>query len=273
MSRKQYIRANRQLWDELTALHLGPSAYYDVDAFKAGKLSLRPLERSEVGDVTGKSLLHLQCHCGLDTLSWARLGATVTGVDFSPRSIQAARSLAKELGIAARFVCSDLYDLAQTLPERYDVVYTSYGVLLWLPDLPRWAETIARHLHPGGVFYIIEGHPFSMILRGDKGGGSLAVVKSYFPNVSPTEGNNMRDYASPHAHLRSTGYSWRHSLGEILNALLGAGLRIEYLHEFPFADANHFPELEPEQDAEGWWWLPGQPLVPMLFSVKAISDV
>jgi len=132
-----YTKVNQAMWDELADIHV-QSTYYNVKGFKNGQTSLRPFEIEEVGEVEGKSLLLLQCHFGLDTLSWARRGAVVTGMDFSPRAIEIARSLAKALDIPARFIQSDLYDLPSRLVETFDIVYTSIGVLTWLPDLKRW---------------------------------------------------------------------------------------------------------------------------------------
>ena len=163
-------RANRDLWDAWTHLHLrlppgGP--HYDVAAFKGGRTTLAPIERGEVGDVAGKTLLHLQCHFGLDTLSWAREGATVTGADFSPGAVAAARALSAATGVPGRFVCADLYALPETdelRGARFDVVFTSYGVLSWLPDLAAWARVVARFLAPGGAFHLVEYHPFVYLL-------------------------------------------------------------------------------------------------------------
>jgi 2-polyprenyl-3-methyl-5-hydroxy-6-metoxy-1,4-benzoquinol methylase len=151
MGMDDYLAANKALWNEWTAIH-ETSSFYNLEGFKAGGSRLRDYEVDEVGDVTGKSLLHLQCHFGIDTLSWARLGARVTGADFSERAIELARSLAAELGLDATFVRSDLYDLSSVLDGQFDVVYTSRGVLGWLPDLERWAEVVAHFLRPGGVF-------------------------------------------------------------------------------------------------------------------------
>ena len=156
LSQQDLFERNRANWDERTAIHL-PA--YGVSQFLAGDLSLGSLEREEVGDVTGRSMLHLQCHFGLDTLSWARLGATATGVDFSEASIAAARSLAEEAGVAARFICSNVYGLHEVLDERFDIVFASYGVLCWMPDINLWANTVAHFLRDGGTFYIADGHP------------------------------------------------------------------------------------------------------------------
>ena len=161
-----YLDSNRALWDHWTKLHAA-SAFYDVDGFKQGTSTLMPVERDELGDVASKTMLHLQCHFGLDTLSWARVGAVVTGVDFSPDAIAMARSLSEELNIPATFLCANIYDLSETLDTLFDIVFTSYGVLTWLPDLDRWAQTVAHSLKPGGTFYIVEFHPFVSMLDDD----------------------------------------------------------------------------------------------------------
>ena len=157
------IEANRKLWDKLTPIHVA-SAFYDVEGFKRGRCTLAAVEREEVGDVAGKSLLHLQCHFGLDTLSWARLGAEVTGVDFSGKAIAQARALVAALGIRAEFVCCELGELPGRLRGGFDIVFTSGGVLPWLPDLRSWAKTIVGLLKLGGVFYIREFHPFAGVM-------------------------------------------------------------------------------------------------------------
>lgn len=156
-----YLQANQQLWNEWTALH-EQAPRYKLAGFKAGASTLRPVERAELTNVTGKRLLHLQCHFGLDTLSWARQGAAVTDVDLSVRSIVLARSLSAELQIPATFVCADVLDLANVLTGQYEIIFTSYGVLNWLRDLPRWATVIAHFLQPGGIFYMVEFHPFGL---------------------------------------------------------------------------------------------------------------
>jgi 2-polyprenyl-3-methyl-5-hydroxy-6-metoxy-1,4-benzoquinol methylase len=155
----QAIEANKVLWNEMTAVH-SQGEKYQMTAFKNGAKQLDPLVRAEVGDVAGRSMLHLQCHFGMDSLMWARLGAAVTGIDLSDDAIRLARSLSEEIAVPATFVQSNLYDLPAVLEGQYDIVYMSWGVLCWLPDLTRWAEIIARYLKPGGFFYIAEAHPF-----------------------------------------------------------------------------------------------------------------
>ena len=159
----EWRELNRAWWDERTPLHV-TSAFYDVEGFRAGRSDLRPFEVEEMGDVAGRELVHLQCHFGLDTLSWARLGAHVTGLDFSHPAIDAARALTDELGMDAAFVVSDVYDAPQTLARTFDIVYTGIGALCWLPDIPRWAGVVRDLLRPGGVLYLVETHPMSDVL-------------------------------------------------------------------------------------------------------------
>lgn len=266
----EHLEINRAWWDEKVSFH-AKSGFYDVETFKAGKLTLMDLEREELGDVVGKSLLHLQCHFGLDTLSWARLGAQVTGVDFSAAGIAMADSLSREVGVEANFVCSDIYDLPRALSGRFDIVFTSYGVLCWLPDLRRWAEVIAHFLEPYGTFYIAEIHPFASVFYDGEDAEDLEVHYPYFHDAQPMRFENQGSYASG----GSTGtchvtYEWAHSLGDVVNALISAGLHIEFLHEFPYACYRMFPFLK--QDRDGWWRLKEKRgSIPMTFSLKAHS--
>ena len=261
----EYLENNRSLWNGWTRLHK-PSRFYDVDAFKAGESSLKPLEIEEVGDVQGKSLLHLQCHFGMDTLSWARRGARVTGVDFSDEAISTARSLAAELNIPADFICSSVYDLPGVPDERFDIVYTSYGVLSWLPDLERWGEVIARHLKPGGFFYIAEYHPFVSMLGAD----NRTFEHPYFHTPEPIKLHSVGSYAAPEAtDFSHTEYNWSHSLADVVNALLRAGLRLEFLHEFPYWDARPFATQESGVDESRLGGWAGD--IPHVFSLRARS--
>lgn len=265
----EFIASNRALWNEWTPIHRD-SAFYDVESFKRGAIRLHSIEREALGDVAGKTLLHLQCHFGLDTLSWARLGATVTGADFSGAAIDLARSLSVELGIDARFVCSDLYDLPNHLAGEFDIVYTSYGVLGWLPDLRRWGEVIAHFLRPGGTFFVVEAHPFAWTFDDADDATALRIAYPYFqdpdrPVVTPVKGS----YANRNAAVsHPVEYNWNHPISEIINALTGAGLRVRELREFPFVTWQMFPFME--QDANGYWRLRGQPHdIPLLFSLRA----
>jgi len=263
------LDVNRAWWDERVPAHAA-SSFYDVQGFKDGKLTLMPLERRELGDVSGKSLLHLQCHFGLDTLSWARLGAWVTGIDFSKEGIAVARSLSEELGLEAEFVCSNVYELPNVLSRQFDIVFTSYGVLTWLPDLTRWAEVIAHFLKPGGIFYIAEIHPFAMVFYDEGDAENLQVHYPYFHDPQPLRFEAEGSYASAAECAHKVTYEWSHSLGDIVNVLISAGLRIEFLHEFPYACYQMFPFLV--EGEEGWWRLPEpKGCIPMTFSLKAIA--
>ena len=254
---------NRRVWDERAALH-ERSAFYGLEAFRAGGSTLRPVEVEELGDVAGRSLLHLQCHFGLDTLSWARRGARVTGVDFAERAVALARRVARECGLEARFVCAAVEDLPGALDGTFDVVFTSYGVLCWLADLRRWGEVVAHFLRPGGTFYMVETHPVVDVF--DDG---VHVAHPYFHSSEPTPCPTRGSYADRAAELSEpVSYQWAHGLGEVLDALLGAGLRLDFLHEFPFCPYQKLACLE--QGPDGWWRLPGQGgSVPLLFSLKA----
>src|SRR5947209_17930520 len=198
---EKYMHINQQRWDEMVGVH-EKSAFYDVAGFKAGRNSLAPLEREELGNVTGKSLLHLQCTFGMDTISWARLGAKVTGVDYSEKAIALAQSLAKELNIDARFVCSNIYDLPndELIPDRFDIVYTALGVISWLPDLKHWARVISHYLKPGGIFYILEGHSFMWTL--DEVSSDLKVIYPY-SSSEPLQFEAEYSYADPTIKLEN----------------------------------------------------------------------
>ncbi len=263
-----YTQANRKLWNAWTKIH-EKSQFYDLEGFKAGGTTLKSIEIEELGNVDGKSLLHLQSHFGQDTLSWARLGAKVTGVDFSDKAIQLGQHLAEDLDIKARFICTDIYDLPDVLDEQFDIVFTSYGVLAWLSDLPRWAEIVSRYLQPGGTFYIVEIHPFASTLDDWEIEPKLGIRYPYFQPIEPMIFDAETSYAEPDVkHTEPiTNYQWNHSMGEILNALIRVGLRIEFLHEFP---KTVYQQLSFMEMREGWWHLPdGMPELPLLFSIKA----
>jgi len=259
-----YFGANLGLWNGWTKLHT-KSAFYDVAGFKAGRTSLMPVELEALGDVSGKSLLHLQCHFGMDTLSWARMGAQVTGIDMSNEAINTADSLSNEIDVEAQFICTNIYELPGVLEGQFDIVFTSYGVLEWLPDLDGWAEIVAHYLKPGGVFLIVEFHPMFWMLDDETG---QRLVYRYFKDQQPERWVEKGSYADLEADFVHESYVWTHSLGEIVTALAGAGLRIEYLREFPFSPYNIHPKME-EVEA-GRYIVSGHSVdIPLLFSLRA----
>jgi SAM-dependent methyltransferase len=271
VSTDQHQQANLNLWNEWAVIH-EKSASYDVEGFRAGKTSLHALELEEVGPVAGKSLLHLQCHFGKDTLSWARLGATVTGIDFSDKAIDIARRLSDELKIPATFILSDLYGLPDVLGGQFDIVFTSYGVLPWLPDVRRWAQIVAHYLKPGGMFYIAEFHPFAYVFDDEAVTPELRVRYPYFSQLEPLEFNDSASYADPEAPVsQRVHYEWDHQLGEIVTALIDAGLHIEFLHEFPYSVYLQFTFMQ--QGADGYYRLSkGGGTIPLMFSIRAMKE-
>jgi SAM-dependent methyltransferase len=262
--------ANEALWNAWTAVH-SSGDFYDLEGFKAGGVRIRPYEIELLGDVRGKTLLHLQCHFGIDTLSWARLGAQVTGADLSPDAIELAQRLALELGFPeARFVRSNLYDLPAALDGTFDIVYTSRGVLGWLPDIRAWAHVVAHFLAPGGRFFITEAHPVIQAFENEGvGAGELRLVYPYWEHREPLTFAVHGSYADPDADVGDlTEHGWDHGLGEIVTALIDAGLRIEKLIEHPFLDWKVDFLVE---DGAGKWRLPpgtaGE--LPLMFSLLA----
>jgi 2-polyprenyl-3-methyl-5-hydroxy-6-metoxy-1,4-benzoquinol methylase len=275
---ESYLAANRDLWDEWTGIH-ETSDFYDLDGFREGGVRLRDVEIADVGPVEGKTLLHMQCHFGIDTLSWARLGASVTGADFSPKAVALATRLAAELDLDARFVCSNVYDLPDALDGEFDVVYTSRGVLGWLPDIEGWARVAAHFVKPGGLFYIHEVHPVTQVWEDENVGlGELRLRYPYFTNPEPFEFETQGSYADPEADVKTPKeYGWNHSMAEIVTSLVSAGLHIDLLREFPYTEWA-YPFLEerrvtPDGDTEAHstWWLPedagGE--LPLFFALRA----
>ena len=263
----EYLAANQALWDEWAEIH-ARSEWYDLEAVRQGNCKLRPYELEEVGDVEGRRLLHLQCQIGTDTICWARRGASATGVDFSPRAVAIATDLARQLGVDARFVCTDVLLLPELLEGEFDVVYTSRGVLRWLPDLSRWAEVVAHFLAPGGTFYITEIHPVAKALIAEDVTEPQA-GHAYFPRPEPLALPVQGSYADPTAEVtQSLKYLWPHSMGELVTAVAAAGLHIEFLHEFPWAD-RPFSFLE-QHDDRTWVFPAGsEGELPLFFSLKA----
>ena len=244
--------ANREHWNQRCKSHL--AEWYDIDAFRSGSTHLDALQISEVGDVSGKRLLHLQCNAGIDTLSWARLGATVTGVDIAPDPLEVGRRLAEELGIPATFIQSDVYAVPEVINERFDIVYTSQGVLCWLSDLGKWAKVIASMLAPGGMSYIMEGHPYAVTLDEEE--------------IRPTTREPYFHQKDGQYDEGDANYQWSFSLSDVVNSLIEAGLEIRFLNEHDRTFYQRLRYMEPVDDH--WWTIPGYSL-PLMFTLKAIK--
>ena len=261
---EDWRETNRAWWNERAPLHV-TSAFYDVEGFRAGRSDLRAFEVDELGDVTGRHLVHLQCHFGLDSMSWARLGARVTGLDFSKPAIDAANNLATELGLDATFVLSDVYDATQALDRTFDIVYTGIGALCWLPDITRWARVVRDLLRPSGVLYLVETHPMSDVL-GDE---DLVVRYPYFHDV-PIREDAPGTYAMPEgpALVQNTTLSWIHPISRVIGALLEDGFTLELFSEHPFTVFGRWPFVT--RDDQGRYWLPDEmPTLPLLYSLRA----
>lgn len=260
------LAANREMWDERVPLHVA-AELYDVPSFRRGRITLPQLEVQEVGPVEGRTLLHLQCHFGLDTMSWARLGASVTGLDFSSEAVRTARELASEVSVEAEFVEANVFDAPEALGGRqFDIVYTAAGVLGWLPDMERWACAAAACVRPGGVFYIREFHHMAWIFDDAEGVDELRVAYPYW--TAPLEFDEPGSYATSAPTVHNRTFEWTHSLGEVVTALVDNGLQLEFLHEHDWSTFKMFPFLV--QEAPGRWVLPEhRSSVPLMYSIRA----
>ncbi|MCB9662422.1 MAG: class I SAM-dependent methyltransferase [Sandaracinaceae bacterium] len=252
------------MWDERVPIHVA-GEFYDVAGWKAGRCSLQPFEAAELGSVDGKRLVHLQCHFGMDTLSWARRGAHVTGLDFSEPAVAAARTLAREASLDARFVCADVFDAPAALGERYDIVYTGIGALIWLHDIRRWASVVSQLLEPGGCLYLVECHPVTEVFEA----GSLVVQHDYFHDPSGAVWDEPGTYADPSAVTQAnSSVEFRHPISDVLGALLEHGLTLELFHEHDHSAHARWPFME--RGADGCFRLPsGMPRLPLLYSLRA----
>lgn len=268
---EKWRESNLARWDERVPIH-AVSGNYDLETFKQGQDVIPPFEAEEVGDVTGMSVAHLQCHMGQDTLSWALRGAArVAGLDFSPAAIEQARSLAGQLGYGpdrAAFVVADLYDAATAMPESaYDMVYVSCGAIDWLPDIRRWAEVAASLVRPGGFLYVSEFHPLHFSLDDPTGSH---VLRSYFRD-GPIVHEDPGSYADPGARtVNNTSYQWVHPLGDVVSAVAAAGLRLEFLHEHDKSVFARFANMS--RSSDGYFRFPPEaPAVPLMYTLKAVK--
>ncbi len=270
MNLDDYRAANLANWNERVAGHAGPGGYNLVDLIDdpAYVSDVVDFDREVFGDVTGKTLLHAQCHIGTDTLSWAKLGARVTGLDFSSEALAVARELAAKGGWDAAFVESEFYDAPNHIHDRFDLVYTSVGAINWLPDMTRWAEILAGFLHPGGQVYLRDAHPMLGALDDERHDDQLVVSYPYFNPGAPLRWEDDESYVGEAKLTNTVNYEWPHSIGEVVTALLDAGLVLDHLREHQHLDWRFFPWME--QDGERFV-LPDsrRDHVPLQFSVLA----
>lgn len=241
---ENYIQINKQSWNNRVASHL-TSDFYDVQGFLKGKSSLNDIELQLLGDVKGKSILHLQCHFGQDTISLARLGARLTGIDLSDKAIDSANQLAGQANVEATFICCDVYDLPNHLNERFDIVFTSYGTIGWLPDLNRWAGVVSHFLKPNGKFVFAEFHPVVWMFDDD-----FQDVAYNYSNSGAIVETESGTYAAREANIKLENVNWNHGISEVINSLLKNDLEINSFNEFdysPYDCFNHTIEFEPNK--------------------------
>jgi SAM-dependent methyltransferase len=271
MGKDEYFEANRASWDDRVPVHVA-SRFYDVPAFLAGQSSLLATDLTEMGDVAGKTLVHLQCHFGMDTLSWARLGATVTGLDFSPAAIEAARKLSAESGVPGRFVEANVYDAVEALGgEQFDIVYSNTGAICWLPDIRAWAKVVGQLVKPGGWFYMHEGHPVLWSLDDERDDQLLVIKYPYFEVAEPLSWDETATYTDGPPIEHGKTYEWNHGLGEVVTALIEAGLRLEFVHEHRDCGWQALPWMVKGDD--GRYRLPeGGERVPLMYSLRAVKE-
>ena len=261
-----YFKENKNLWNQRTGKHKD-SSFYDLAGFKAGANVLTPIELNEIGDVKGRSLLHLQCHFGMDTLSFSRLGAKCVGVDLSDDAIKLAGEINDELNLDAKFICCNVYDTSKHVKEQFDIVFTSYGVVGWLPDLVPWARMIAEKLKPGGFFYMAEFHPVVWMFDDE-----FTHIKYYYDNREVIITENEGTYTDRNADIKGKEYSWNHSISEVLNALIHAGLEIEFFNEHMYSPYPCFRNVVETED--GKWHIKGiEGKIPMVYSLRARKKV
>ncbi|WP_299779323.1 class I SAM-dependent methyltransferase [uncultured Formosa sp.] len=264
-SEHDYKTVNKDTWNEKTMAHL-TSDFYDVEGFLKGKSSLNNIELNLLGDVKGKKILHLQCHFGQDSLSLARLGAQVIGIDISDVAIKNAKKLANTLELNTTFICCDLYELPNYLDDTFDIVYTSYGTIGWLPDIEQWAKLISRFLKPKGEFVFVEFHPVVWMFNDTFDN----IAYSYFKSEAIIE-TETGTYADRSANITKKSITWNHGLGEVLTALLQNNLQLQSFEEFNYSPYNCFEntiEISPKQ----FRIKSLENKIPMVYALKAIKN-
>lgn len=270
------MEANRANWDDRVPVHWQPDAYdapgFIADPTRISSVVTRDRDAGRLPDLAGKRLVHLQCHFGMDTLSLARLGADVTGVDFSEAAVAAARRLSDESGTPGRFVRCDVYDAPAVLGETFDVVYTGVGALNWLPDVRRWAEVVSALLTPGGFLILREGHPVLWSLDWREDDDLLVIRFPYFETAHPVPWDDESTYSGSGTVEHTRTYEWNHGIGEVLAAVTDAGLRVESFEEHRELEWQGTSHMVLGDD--GLYRMPeGQrDLVPLMYSLRAVKE-
>lgn len=257
-----FIEINKHSWNNRVDTHLH-SEFYNLERFLKGETSLNPIELEILGDIKGKRILHLQCHFGQDSISLSRLGAEVTGIDFSDKAIESARKIARETSSDVQFICCDLYDLGDHLDKQFDLIFTSYGTIAWLPDLDKWGKIISRFLKPTGKFVFVEFHP--VVWMFDENFNKISY--NYF-NVAPIAETESGTYADKNASISQSYVTWNHSISEVISSLLNNSLELNEIREYDYSPYNVFNntiEIEPKKFRIKHF----DNKIPMVFSIVA----
>jgi|LakMenEpi03Oct11_1017367.scaffolds.fasta_scaffold00975_3 SAM-dependent methyltransferase len=257
-----YIKTNKQTWNNKTAIHI-ESEFYNNKSFLEGKSTLNSIELSLLGDLNNKRILHLQCHFGQDTMTFSRLGAKATGIDFSDKAIEKARAFSEKLNLDTTFICCDIYDIPNHLDENFDIVFTSYGTIGWLPDIDKWAAVVSHFLKPKGRFIMADFHPVIWMFDND----FKKVFYSYF-NIEPIIELESGTYADKNSKIETKTITWNHPTSEVLNALIQSGLEINSFNEYDYSPYNCFNQTEEFEKGKFRIKHLGNK-IPMVFSIEA----
>jgi SAM-dependent methyltransferase len=273
MDREEYRRVNHANWEARVPLHTGPGGY-GLDRYRNNPSFLSDVvafDRPRLGEVAGLDVVHLQCHIGTDTLSLARLGARVTGLDFSGSALDAARALFDECGAEGTFVEADLYDAVEALDaRRFDLVYTGVGALCWLPRIDRWAQVVAGLLRPGGRLFIRDGHPVLFSLDDERGDGALAIEHPYFETPEGVHWTADQSYVEHDGTIASPAtIEFNHGIAEIITAVLDAGMELVAIEEHDSVAWCALPGLMEQQGPNEWRLTDRPERVPLSFTLQA----
>jgi SAM-dependent methyltransferase len=256
-----YIALNKNTWNNKTEVHIA-SEFYDMKGFLEGKSTLNSIELELLGDISNKKILHLQCHFGQDTMTFARMGAQATGIDFSEKAIEKATEFSKQLNLDTTFICCDIYEALKYLKDQFDIVFTSYGTIGWLPDLDKWAKVVSQFLKPGGQFIMADFHPVVWMYDND----FKEVFYSYF-NIEPIVEDESGTYADRYSEIEAKTITWNHPISETLNALINNGIELNCFNEYDYSPYNCFNNTE-EFETNKFRIKTFENKIPMVYSIK-----
>ena len=256
-----YIALNKNAWNNKTEVHIA-SDFYDMKGFIEGKSTLNSIELELLGAISNKKILHLQCHFGQDTMTFARMGAQATGIDFSEKAIEKATEFSKQLNLDTTFICCDIYEAPKYLKDQFDIVFTSYGTIGWLPDLDKWAKVVSQFLKPGGQFIMADFHPVVWMYDND----FKEVFYSYF-NIEPIVEDESGTYADRYSEIEAKTITWNHPISETLNALITNGIELNSFNEYDYSPYNCFNNTE-EVEPNKFRIKTFENKIPMVYSIK-----